>query len=58
VFISGVAFLLLTAIGVRQLIVSAIPTELYSAVVPARPVHRPGGVPQLRHHRVPALPPP
>jgi len=32
VFISGVAFLLLTAIGVRQLIVSAIPTELYSAV--------------------------
>jgi AGZA family xanthine/uracil permease-like MFS transporter len=32
VFISGVVFLLLTAIGVRQLIVSAIPTELYSAV--------------------------
>jgi AGZA family xanthine/uracil permease-like MFS transporter len=32
VFISGVAFLLLTAIGVRQLILSAIPFELYSAV--------------------------
>ncbi len=32
VFISGVVFLLLTAVGVRQLIVSAIPTELYSAV--------------------------
>jgi AGZA family xanthine/uracil permease-like MFS transporter len=32
VFISGVAFLLLTAAGVRQLILSAIPFELYSAV--------------------------
>src|SRR5712672_4365645 len=32
VFISGVAFLLLTAVGVRQLIVSAIPAELYAAV--------------------------
>src|SRR5580658_7616987 len=32
VFLSGIAFLLLTAIGVRQMIVSAIPQELYSAV--------------------------
>ncbi len=32
VFISGVAFLVLTAAGVRQLIISAIPFELYSAV--------------------------
>lgn len=32
VFISGISFLLLTAIGVRKLIVSAIPTELYAAV--------------------------
>src|SRR5258708_23726591 len=32
VFISGVAFLLLTAIGIRQLIVSAIPPELHAAV--------------------------
>jgi adenine/guanine/hypoxanthine permease len=32
VFISGVAFLLLTAAGVRQMIVNAIPHELYSAV--------------------------
>jgi AGZA family xanthine/uracil permease-like MFS transporter len=32
VFVSGVAFLLLTALGVRQLIVSAIPHELYAAV--------------------------
>ena len=32
VFLSGVAFLILTAIGVRQLIVSAIPFELYAAV--------------------------
>jgi AGZA family xanthine/uracil permease-like MFS transporter len=32
VFLSGVAFLLLTAAGVRQLIVSAIPHELYAAV--------------------------
>jgi AGZA family xanthine/uracil permease-like MFS transporter len=32
VFISGVAFLVLTAIGVRQLILSAIPFELYAAV--------------------------
>ncbi|HEY4361532.1 MAG TPA: NCS2 family permease [Bryobacteraceae bacterium] len=32
VFLSGVAFLLLTAVGVRQLIVEAIPTELYAAV--------------------------
>ncbi len=32
VFLSGVAFLLLTAIGVRQMIVSAIPHELYAAV--------------------------
>src|SRR5579871_6540298 len=32
VFLSGIAFLILTAIGVRQMIVSAIPFELYSAV--------------------------
>src|SRR4051794_19002132 len=32
VFVSGVAFLLLTALGIRQLIVSAIPHELYAAV--------------------------
>ena len=32
VFISGVAFLVLTALGIRQLIVSAIPFELYAAV--------------------------
>ena len=32
VFLSGVCFLVLTLIGVRQLIVSAIPHELYSAV--------------------------
>jgi adenine/guanine/hypoxanthine permease len=32
VFLSGVAFLLLTAVGVRQLIVSAIPLELHAAV--------------------------
>jgi len=32
VFLSGAAFLLLTALGIRQLIVEAIPTELYAAV--------------------------
>ncbi|HEY0785423.1 MAG TPA: NCS2 family permease [Acidobacteriaceae bacterium] len=32
VFLSGVAFLLLTAAGFRQLIVNAIPRELFSAV--------------------------
>jgi len=32
VFVSGVAFLVLTMAGIRQLIVGAIPTELYSAV--------------------------
>ena len=32
VFISGVVFLLLTFAGVRQMIVSALPTELYAAV--------------------------
>jgi len=32
VFLSGVAFLILTAAGVRQMIVSAIPYELYAAV--------------------------
>jgi adenine/guanine/hypoxanthine permease len=32
VFLSGIAFLLLTAAGVRQMIVQAIPHELYSAV--------------------------
>src|SRR5271170_7122039 len=32
VFLSGIAFLLLTAAGIRQMIVSAIPKELYSAV--------------------------
>jgi AGZA family xanthine/uracil permease-like MFS transporter len=32
VFLSGVAFLLLTALGVRQLIISTIPFELYAAV--------------------------
>ena len=32
VFLSGVAFLILTVTGVRQMIVEAIPTELYAAV--------------------------
>jgi AGZA family xanthine/uracil permease-like MFS transporter len=32
VFLSGVTFLLLTAVGIRRMIVSAIPTELYAAV--------------------------
>jgi AGZA family xanthine/uracil permease-like MFS transporter len=32
VFLSGVAFLVLTAAGVRQMIVNAIPAELYAAV--------------------------
>jgi AGZA family xanthine/uracil permease-like MFS transporter len=32
VFLSGVAFLLLTALGIRQMIVNAIPRELYAAV--------------------------
>jgi AGZA family xanthine/uracil permease-like MFS transporter len=32
VFLSGIAFLILTAAGVRRMIVSAIPSELYSAV--------------------------
>src|SRR5713226_6319899 len=32
VFLSGVSFLVLTLIGVRRLIVSAIPHELYAAV--------------------------
>src|SRR5579863_5315196 len=32
VFISGVAFLVLTALGIRQWIISAIPAELYAAV--------------------------
>jgi adenine/guanine/hypoxanthine permease len=32
VFLSGVAFLVLTLAGIRQLIVEAIPTELYAAV--------------------------
>src|SRR5712672_2665899 len=31
VFLSGVAFLILTLVGIRQLIVSAIPFELHSA---------------------------
>src|SRR6266404_9827433 len=32
VFLSGVAFLLLTLTGLRQMMIAAIPTELYSAV--------------------------
>jgi AGZA family xanthine/uracil permease-like MFS transporter len=32
VFLSGIAFLILTAVGIRQMIVNAIPHELYSAV--------------------------
>src|SRR4249919_3754160 len=32
VFISGVAFLLLTVLGIRQWIISAIPAELYAAL--------------------------
>lgn len=32
VFLSGVAFLLLTAVGLRQMIVRAIPRELYASV--------------------------
>jgi AGZA family xanthine/uracil permease-like MFS transporter len=32
VFLSGVIFILLTLVGIRRMIVSAIPTELYAAV--------------------------
>lgn len=32
VFLSGLAFLVLTAVGIRQLIIAAIPFELYAAV--------------------------
>jgi adenine/guanine/hypoxanthine permease len=32
VFLSGIAFLLLTVLGIRQLIIESIPGELYSAV--------------------------
>src|SRR5580693_3883320 len=32
VFLSGIAFLILTLVGIRQLIVAAIPHELYAAV--------------------------
>jgi AGZA family xanthine/uracil permease-like MFS transporter len=32
VFLSGVVFLVLTVVGIRRMIVSAIPTELYAAV--------------------------
>ena len=32
VFLSGVAFLILTALGVRQLILAAIPAELYASL--------------------------
>lgn len=32
VFLSGVAFVVLTAVGVRQLVIDAIPRELYAAV--------------------------
>ena len=32
VFISGVVFFLLTLVGLRQLIIAAIPVELYAAV--------------------------
>src|SRR5690242_9136324 len=32
VFLSGIAFALLTAVGIRQMIVSSIPSELYNAV--------------------------
>ena len=32
VFMSGIVFMILTLVGVRQMILSAIPTELYSAV--------------------------
>jgi adenine/guanine/hypoxanthine permease len=32
VFLSGIAFLILTAIGLRQMIVASIPVELYAAV--------------------------
>src|ERR1700676_2843902 len=32
VFLSGIAFLILTAVGLRQMIVSSIPVELYAAV--------------------------
>jgi len=33
VFLSGIAFLALTALGIRQWIVSAIPSELFTAVI-------------------------
>ena len=58
VFLSGVAFLLLTLLGVRQLIVSAIPHELYAAVAAGVglfiALHR---ISQFRHHRAPSRPP-
>jgi adenine/guanine/hypoxanthine permease len=51
VFLSGIAFLVLTALGVRQLIISTIPFELYAAVAAGVglfiALHR---LSQLRHH--------
>src|SRR4051794_23663513 len=32
VFVSGVVFLLLTVVGLRQMIVNALPSELYAAI--------------------------
>ena len=52
VFISGVAFLLLTAFGIRQLILRSIPHELYAAVAGGIGLFIAViGLAQCRHHR-------
>jgi hypothetical protein len=47
VFVSGLAFLILTAVGIRQLILAAIPFELYAALAAGHP--HPGELYRKRH---------
>ena len=52
VFLSGVAFFLLTLLGVRQLIISTIPYRAVRRRGGRRgTVHRVDRLPQFRHHR-------
>ena len=52
VFLSGVAFLILTAAGVRQMIVTRHPARtVFRGGGGRRPVHRAHRLPQRRHHR-------
>ncbi len=58
VFLSGVAFLLMTFVGVRQLIVNSIPRPLFSAVAGASACSSPSSASRKPASSSPIPPPP